>query len=108
MKPVRVRPCADTEIDALADYIARDSLNAAERFLDAVQETFDLIAEHSGIGSLRYAHLPMLDGLRVIPVSGFENHLVFYIERSTYVDVLRVLHGARDIPAALKEDPMGN
>ena len=87
MKPVRVRPRADTEIDALADYIAQDSLDTALRFLDAVQKTFDLIGEQPGIGSPRYAHLPMLEGLRVWAVFGFENHLVFYIERPGYIDV---------------------
>jgi toxin ParE1/3/4 len=104
MKPVRVRPRADTEIDALADYIANDSLGAAMRFLDAMQKTFDQVADQPGIGSPRYAHLPMLEGLRVWPVSEFENHLIFYIERPSYVDVLRVLHASRDIPAALMID----
>lgn len=105
MKPVRVRPRADTEIDALADYIAQDNPAAAFRFLDAVRKTFDLIGEQPGIGSRRYAHLPMMEGLRVWPVADFEKHLVFYIERPGHIDVLRVLHGARDIPAALGESP---
>lgn len=103
MKPIRIRPCADTEIDALADYIACDSPDAAMRFLDAVQKSFDLIGEQPGIGTQRYAHLPMLEGLRMLPVSDFEKHLVFYIERPSYIDILRVLHGSRDIPAALVE-----
>jgi toxin ParE1/3/4 len=101
MKPVRVRPRADSEIDALADYIARDDAGAALRFMDATRKTLDLIGARPGIGSLRYAHLPMLEGLRVTPVQGFENHLVFYIERQVYVDVIRVLHSARDLPVAL-------
>jgi toxin ParE1/3/4 len=103
-KPVRIRPRADAEIDALADYIADDSQDAAMRFLDAVQDAFTLLGEQPGVGSKRYAHLPRLDGLRVWPVPGFERHLIFYIERADYVDVLRVLHGARDIPAALIDD----
>lgn len=104
MKPVRVRPRADTEIDALADYIASDSPGAAMRFLDAVQKSLDLIGEQPGIGSRRYAHLPMLEGLRMWAVSDFEKHLIFYIERPNYIDVLRVLHGSREIPAALMEN----
>ena len=104
MKPVRVRPGADREIDALADYIALNNLNAALRFMDSTRKAFELIGEQPGIGSLRYAHLPMLEGLRVSPVPGFENHLVFYIERQIYVDVIRVLHCARDLPSALAED----
>lgn len=101
MKPVRVRPRANAEIDALADHIAADSLDAAMRFLDAMQKAFALIGEQPGIGSRRYAHLPMLEGLRLWPVPGFERHLIFYVERADYIDVLRVLHGARDIPAVL-------
>ena len=104
MKPVNVRPRADKEINELADYIASDSLAAAIRFLDAVQKTFALIGAQPGIGSLRYAHSTIFDDLRARPVLGFENHLVFYIERQFYVDVLRVLHGSRDIPAALFND----
>ena len=37
----------------------------------------------------------------VLVVHGFENHLVFYIERSGHIGVLHVLPIARDIPAAL-------
>ena len=54
MKPVRVRPRADGEIDALADYIASDDLGASQRFMDSTRKAFDLIAEQPGIGSLRY------------------------------------------------------
>lgn len=103
MKPVRVRPQADTEMDALADDIARDSLNAALRFLEAVQKSFDLISKQPEIGSRRYAYLPLMEGLRMWPVANFEKHLIFYIERPSYIDVLRVLHSARDLPEALTE-----
>ncbi|MDE2365907.1 MAG: type II toxin-antitoxin system RelE/ParE family toxin [Betaproteobacteria bacterium] len=77
------------------------ALIAAIRFLDALQNTLELICGQPHPGSLRYAHLPMLEGLRVLAVTGFGSYLVFYIERSSHVDVLRVLHGARDIPLAL-------
>jgi len=103
MKSVRLRPRADTDIDALVDYLLSDSPDSAGRFLDAVQKSCDLIGEQSGIGSRRYAHPPKLEGLRMWAVSDFENHLIFYIERPSYIDVLRVLHGSRDIPAALME-----
>jgi toxin ParE1/3/4 len=102
-KPVRVRPLADSEVDEHADYIARGSLAAALRFLDAVQEAYDRIGDHPAIGSGRYAYL--LEGLRMWAVPGFGNYPVFYLERPDHVDVLRVLHAARDIPAALGEVP---
>jgi len=107
MKLVRIRPRADADIDSLADYIAEENPGAALRFLSAVEKTFAALARQPGMGSPRFAHLPLLEGLRVWAVSGFENHLIFYIERSAYIDVLRVLHAARDIPAALRESPAG-
>ncbi|MBI5439900.1 MAG: type II toxin-antitoxin system RelE/ParE family toxin [Deltaproteobacteria bacterium] len=103
MKPVRVRPRADREIDDHAAYIAMDNLEAALRFLDAVQAAFGRISERPPLGSPRYAHLTIMENLRVWAVPDFENYLVFYVERADHVDVLRVLHAARDIPAALQE-----
>jgi len=34
---------------------------------------------------------------RMLPVTGFENYLLFYIEHEDCVDVIRLLHGARDL-----------
>ncbi|MES2205537.1 MAG: type II toxin-antitoxin system RelE/ParE family toxin [Pseudomonadota bacterium] len=103
MKPTHIFLKADAKINAFADYIASENIDASMRFLEAIEKTFDNLNQHPGIGSTRYAHLPLLEGLRVWAVSGFENYLIFYIERSTHVDVLRILHGARDIPIALRE-----
>jgi toxin ParE1/3/4 len=98
-KPIRVRPIADNDIDELANYIAGNNLNAALRFVDAVAETFEKINEFPAIGSPRYAYL--LENLRMRAVQDFESHLIFYIERQDYIDVVRVLHSARDIPDLL-------
>jgi toxin ParE1/3/4 len=37
------------------------------------------------------------------PVRGFERHLVFYRERDDGIEIVRVLHGARDIPSVMDE-----
>jgi plasmid stabilization system protein ParE len=55
MKPIRIRPRANTEIDALADFIACDSIDAAMCFLDAVQKSFDLISEQPGMGTTAFS-----------------------------------------------------
>lgn len=102
MKPIRIRPQADQDIDTHTDFLANESLQAAIRYIDNVEATYQRLAEHPLIGSTRYAHLPLLENLRVWPVSKFENYLVFYIDRSQYIDVIRVLHSAQDIPAILQ------
>lgn len=101
IKAVRVRPIADSDIDEHIKYIAQDSFNAALRFLDATESTYNKISEFPAIGSPRYAHLHSLENVRVRAIEDFENHLIFYIERPDYIDVIRVLHSARDIPALL-------
>ena len=77
-------------------YIARDNLPAADRLLDAAEETFRLIAENPEIGSQRCFR--KFVGIRSRPVAGFSNYLVFYQRREKTVVIVRVLHGMRDLP----------
>jgi plasmid stabilization system protein ParE len=37
----------------------------------------------------------------MLAIKDFENYLLFYLEHEDCVDVIRVLHGAHDIPEAL-------
>lgn len=39
--------------------------------------------------------------MRVIPVGRFRNYLIFYRRKDDEIEVLRVLHGARDIRSIL-------
>jgi toxin ParE1/3/4 len=77
-------------------YIARDNLPAADRLLDAAEETFELIAETPGIGSQR--KFRKLADVRSRAVTGFRNYLIFYQTRGETVVIVRVLHGMRDLP----------
>ena len=56
-----------------------------------------------GIGERREPSNPQLAGLRVWRVEGSENHLVFYRTNDGGIDIVRVLHGARDIDRVLEE-----
>jgi len=42
-----------------------------------------------------------LKGLRRFPVTDFGNYLVFYLPRRDGIEVIRVIHGARDIEVLL-------
>jgi toxin ParE1/3/4 len=101
VKPVRVRPRADRDIDlALAYLFEEQSPAAALRLAREMEAAVARIASHPRIGSPRYARL--LKGLRFWPLRRFP-YLIFYVEQAGFIDVLRVLHAARDIPAALRE-----
>jgi toxin ParE1/3/4 len=77
-------------------YIARDDRLAADRLLDAAEETFKLIAKDPEIGSKR--SFRKFVGIRSRAVTGFRNYLVFYQTRGKTVVIVRVLHGMRDLP----------
>ena len=49
-----------------------------------------------------YAHELNLPGLRFWPLARYP-HLVFYVERPQPIEVWRVLHGQRDIPAWMQQ-----
>jgi toxin ParE1/3/4 len=83
----------------LADHIAQHNLDAALRFLDAADETFAFLAVNREAGQRYPTTREELAAMRVWPVHGFRNHLVFYRPIGEGVEIVRVLHGARDFEA---------
>jgi toxin ParE1/3/4 len=93
------RESANRDVDeAIAHYLSEGAQQAALGFIDALEQAYAHIGRHPATGSSRYAHELNLPGLRFWPLARYP-HLVFYIERDDHIDVWRVLHGQRDIPA---------
>lgn len=103
MKPAHVRPRANRDIDEALAYLLMENPAAASSFLDTIERDFDTRSRQPGIGSLRYADILPIEGLRMWPVTGFP-WLIFYLERSNHLDVIRVLHNRRDIPSLLSDE----
>lgn len=101
-KPVipRQRVLQDVD-DAIAHYLQADAASAALGFIDALERAYAHIGRHPATGSPRYGHELNLPGLRMWRLTRYP-HLVFYMERTDHIDVWRVLHGQRDIPAELQ------
>ncbi len=98
-KPVVPRTLANRDTDdAIAYYLGEDAGQAALGFIDALEQAYTYIGHHPASGSPRYAHELNLPGLRFWPLAHYP-YLVFYVERTEHIDVWRVLHGQRDIPA---------
>lgn len=97
-----VRPRATADIDEAVNWLAPQSLPAATGFLDAVEQAFALLSERPEIGSPRYAHLLPDLAPRMWPLTGYP-YLVFYLLRTDTAEVIRVLHGHRDLPPQLTE-----
>ena len=94
---VVVRPLAESDLDEQALYIAQDSVNAALRFLDAAQSAFERLRSFPEIGRSREFLHPDLRGVRSGPIPKVEKHVIFYKVSGDLVDVLRVVHSARDL-----------
>jgi toxin ParE1/3/4 len=104
---ILVRPAADRDLDDQADYlVARQNLEAGLRFYRAAEETFRLLASQPKMGKLAgYGSRP-LAGMRMFPLKQFPRHLVFYRPLKDGIEVVRVLHGARDIESLLEDSEM--
>ena len=101
--PSRLRDAARRDVtDALDYYVGRGAESTAYALVAALEEAYATIAEHPGIGSRRHGETLGIDGLRTWPVPGLP-FLVCYVERHDEIDVWRVLHMRRDVPAALEE-----
>lgn len=102
-KAVIPREHANRDVDeAVAYYLSETGEAVALGFIDALEKAYGHIGRHPGTGSPRYAHELNLPGLCAWSLRRYP-YLVFYVERPDHIDVWRVLHGQRDIPAWMQE-----
>lgn len=104
-KRVAVRHAAARDIDAaVSHYLHEGGAALATRFVAALEEAYRHIRRFPATGALRYATELGITGLRFWPLNKFP-YLVFFVEREDQIDVLKVLHAKRDIPAWLTGGP---
>ena len=82
-------------------YIGERNMEAAERFLQALDSDLKKLAEMPGMGPIRDFGDVGLAEVRSWPVSGFRDYLIFYRPTAEHLEALRVLHGARDLERAM-------
>jgi toxin ParE1/3/4 len=92
------RPKALADLAKVWDYIADDSEELADAFIAAIDAKFRTLSQHPAMGRRRDELAP---GLRSFPVG---RYLVFYLPLSDGVEIVRVLHGSRDIETVFAED----
>jgi len=92
------RPEAESDLDEIWWYIAQDSPHNADRLLDRIQERCLALADFPQMGASRDE---IKTGLRSQPVG---NYLIFYFPLEDGIDIVRVLHGSRDVDAIFHPD----
>ncbi len=102
MTRFRLTPLAEDDLFDIWSYIARDNLHAANQVEAAIYEACAFLAEAPFRGHLRsdLTRLP----LRFWTVQPYRNYLIVYDPSTRPLQIIRILHGARDIPMVLREE----
>ncbi|MCY3925749.1 MAG: type II toxin-antitoxin system RelE/ParE family toxin [bacterium] len=103
---VALRALAAADIEAAVDH-CRDEAGpqVALDFVDALAAAINHLRNHPNSGSLRFAFELEIPELRSWLLPKFP-YLIFYVPEDGRVDIWRVLHARRDIPAYLSSDPL--
>lgn len=102
-RPVRLRSAAEADVADCARFLQDKSLEAAIHFLDAFDASLSLLERSPEIGGICRFKNRAFDGVRVWAITGFKNYLIFYRILSDELEVIRVLHGARDLKSVFGE-----
>ena len=101
----QLRSTAEHDIEqAVAHYRDERGPELALDFVDAFEAAIADLCHHPFIGTLRFAFELEIPELRSWPLPRFP-YLVFYVPTDKHIDVWRVLHARRNIPAFLSVDP---
>jgi toxin ParE1/3/4 len=98
MSAVVVRPRALADLAEIWAYIADDSPDQADAFVDLVDSKLQALSRRPGLGRRR----PELSSdIRSLTVG---RYVVFYLPLSRGIEVVRVLHGSRDIESIFENE----
>jgi antitoxin ParD1/3/4 len=99
MSRYQFTPQAADDLLDIWTFIAGDSPEAADRVEAAVFRACDLLADSPFMGRTRKDVTPL--PLRFWIVHPYPNYLIVYDPESKPLQIIRILHGARDLPSAL-------
>ena len=97
---LRALAAADIE-DASDHYRDHVGEQTSLDFIDAAERGIRRISRSPNVGSLHFAYELGLPDLRAWPLQRFP-YVVFYVVADEEIDVWRLLHSRRDLPAALQ------
>jgi toxin ParE1/3/4 len=92
------------DVERISDFIAKDSPQAALRFVEQVEQSLQELAKFPSLGVEMVFNHADLSGIRCLPVTRFPSYLIYYFARTSSIEVVRILHGARDTTSELLRD----
>lgn len=94
----RLSATAEADVDGIWLYIARDNVDAANRFVEGMFECFAMLGRNKLAGVSRDDLEP---GMRSI---SFGRYLIFYFPLGSGVEISQVIHSARDLNSIFEGD----
>ncbi|MHC5763940.1 type II toxin-antitoxin system RelE/ParE family toxin [Nostoc sp.] len=98
MATILIKPLAQADLLDIWNFIASDSFDKADQLLKKIDSQLKMLASNPGMGKKRDSLTP---NLRSFPVG---NYLIFYRPINQGIEVIRVIHGARDIQSLFEKD----
>lgn len=98
MKRCVFSPRARSDFDEILDHIGKTDPDSALDFVTRLQLMCDRLAQMPEMGRKRDDLLPDIRGFPV------ERYIIFYRVLGTGVEIVRVLHGARDIESIFSDE----
>ncbi len=102
---VKIFPRADADLrKQYTWYLKHAGAEVAGRYLTAFDTTVATLSLHSGLGPFGNFSDTRLAGIRSYPfIRPFDKHMIFHRTDETTLTIIRVMHGARDLPRRLRE-----
>lgn len=101
-RPLRIHraPAAEADLESHVQFLIDAGEPAvARRFLAEFEAALQILRRHPNLGSATTFRSGRLRNVRRWILPGFPNHLVYYGSTREEIQIVRVLHGARDLPA---------
>ena len=91
MASIYYSPEAEKDLEGVFAYLREHSENAVMRLAESIDQRTAILAANPGIGRDRS---DLIEGLRS---SAIEKFVLFFRLKGTTLEIVRLLHGARDI-----------
>jgi len=102
MARIQKRPAAKRDLTLHFAWLAGEAgVELARKFLAAADESFQLLSRMPRIGPVKI-YEGKFAGIRMWPITGFEEFLIFYRAAANDVQIERVIHAKRDYQRVLE------
>lgn len=96
------RAAEDAEAIIAHFVLSGDGPGLARRFISSLETSLDRLLEQPEAGPLCGYDLHRLHDVRLWAIRSFPAYLVYYREFGDRIEIIRIVHGSRDLPTVLR------